>query len=164
MNALSKLSQAFVRIFVAFALIPYAHAGSTGSVVLSGSVPVNTSITVAATPAAASLDLTESPNDLPVATIVESSNNALGYTVTLVSSNGGSLKGAGTNNSLPYSAKYNGSTVNLKTSGQAITSVSSSNTVINVTKSLAISYSGKPASQMMAGSYQDTLTFTITSN
>ena len=45
-----------------------------------------------------------------------------------------------------------------------VSPAAASNSVVNATKQFAISYTGVPAANLMAGTYSDTLTFTITAN
>lgn len=139
------------------------RAATTGSLVLSGSVPVTTSIAVSAAGSASSLDLSTTQSDLQVATVVETCNSTGGYTVTLSSANSGALKN-GNYGSVSYTAKYNGSSVSLTSSGTTVTSVSSPSSTVNTSKPLTISYTGQSAGQMFAGAYTDTITLSITAN
>lgn len=93
--------------------VSMAHAGTTGSVVLSGTVAPSTAIAVAPTANAQNLDLSASPSDLNVASVTEMSNTFNGYKVTLSSTNDGVLK-SGSIEGLAYTAKYDGQSVNLK--------------------------------------------------
>lgn len=138
-------------------------AATSGTVTLSGSVPAATAIVVTGVSGYNSLDLSTTASDLAVASIREINNTANGYRVTVASTTGGALKN-GTLGSIPYTAKYGGSTVTLSTTPAVVTNTGSTTSVVNVVKSLQVSYSGTDLSTLMQGSYSDTLTFTISAN
>ena len=140
-----------------------AQAALTGSITISGSVPGATAITVTSAAGYNSLDLTASPSDQTVANVREINNTANGYTVTLASTNSGLLKN-GTVGQLAYTAKYNGSSVTLSSTPVQITNAAPSNSIVNTVKAFAISYTGVASDTLMAGTYSDTLTFTIAAN
>lgn len=142
---------------------PGAMAALTGSILLQGSVAAATSITVTGTGNYNALDLAVTATDLAVATVNEANNTTTGYKVTVASTNAGLLKN-GTAQSLAYTAKYNGATFTLSTTPQTVTNVTSSTAIVNVNKTLTISYTGQAASAMLAGTYSDTLQFTIAAN
>ncbi len=108
------------------------------------------------------LDLTRGLTDRLVMQVVEHNNTALGYKVTLFSSNSGKLK----NGSffIPYTAKYNGVPVSLLSAGSIVTNQGAQLSPINVTKDLKISVAATPAASAMAGYYSDTVTFEIRAN
>src|SRR5438132_10616507 len=85
----------------------------SGNIVLSGTVANVTTITVTSVAGYNSLPIAAGCVDQAVATIVEKSNDKIGYTVTLNSANAGStaqaaLKAAGNSDVINYSMKYNG--------------------------------------------------------
>lgn len=143
--------------------IAVASAATTGSVVLSGSIPANTSIAVTPTGSYNNLDLTTAANDLLVANVLEKNNTANGYTVTISSLNAGKLKN-GTLGQITYTAKYNGTNAPLNGTPSSITTQGAQTVPINTSKQLTISYPAQDPNTLMQGSYTDTLTFTITAN
>ncbi len=138
-------------------------AATTGTITLSGSVAAATAIVVTGVGGYNNLDLTTSQTNLQVANVREINNTANGYTVRMSSANAGALKN-GTAGSITYTAKYNGVTANLAVAPVTVTSSPAANAVVNVVKPLSISYTGVAADSLMAGTYSDTLTFTITAN
>lgn len=131
-------------------------AAQTGQVQISGIIPQAVSIVV--TPIAGTpLDLTQPAINIPVATVREVSNAPGGYTVTLTSQTGGKLGG-----SLTYTARYDGLTVTLQTTPQTVATQGVQSSPVNILKTLDVSH---PAgNSLLAGTYQDTLTFTISAN
>ena len=140
-----------------------AYAATTGNIAISGIVPASTAIAVNTVSGYNSLNLAVTAAGQVVANIQETNNTVNGYTVTMSSQNAGTLKN-GTLGSLAYTAKYNNAAVTLSTTAATITTSGASTAVVNVSKPLAISYTGVPAASMMQGTYSDTLTFTITAN
>ncbi len=158
----TKLFTGLFMIAASVAFAVSAQAATTGTITLSGTVAAATAITV--TPAAGynSLDLSTTQSNLNVATVREINNTTLGYSVKVASTNAGLLKN-GTLGSVTYTSQYNGSSYTLSATPQTVTTGTASNSVVNVTKPLTISYTGTAADSLMQGSYSDTLTFTITS-
>lgn len=139
-----------------------AYGATTGSITISGSVPGATAIVVNSVAGYNNLDLTASPVDLSVASVREINNTANGYTVTLASTNAGQLKNG--TSGLAYTAKYNNVSVTLSATPTLITNSPPSTSIVNVVKPFAVSYTGAAAETMAAGTYSDTLTFTIAAN
>ena len=148
----------------AILLTSSSFAATTGTLLLKGNVPVALSITVNAnTGVNDALDLSTSQTDLTVATVNEKSNSITGYKITIQSQNSSVLKN-GTLDSLAYTLKYDGQAVDLS-SGNAVEAKNSATAaVINTSSDVQISYTGKPAAEMVQGDYTDTLTFTISAN
>lgn len=144
-------------------LVNQSLAATTGNITISGVVSAATAIVVNSVAGYNSLDLSTTASDQAVANVREINNTTNGYTVTLTSQNSGLLKN-GTLGSVSYSAKYNGSSVSLSSTPVTITNGAASNSVVNVVKSFQISYTGTAASNLMVGTYSDTLTFTIAAN
>lgn len=153
----------FIAKLLSLGIASAAHAGDIGTITISGTVPTSTSIEVSAVAGSNSLNLTERVVDLLVANVTEQSNSTAGYRVTLASANGGALKN-GAQGTFAYSAKYDDNNVNLRTEGQQVSNTGHTTSVVNVTKALTISYTGQPSASLMAGTYSDTLTFTIAAN
>jgi hypothetical protein len=160
-----------VRVVTLLALILFGAAAvsaqTTGSITLTGTVSAILQITVTPIAGYDSLDLTTSQTDLAVATVNEKSNNAAGYTVAIESANAAAtssttayLEGVAHAETLDYTITYDGSSVALDASGQAVvTDVVAKTTSAGIDKSVQISYTG---AFLSADSYSDTLTFTIT--
>ncbi len=139
----------------------FATAATTGSIVLSGTVPARTSITVTPSPGYNDLDLEDGVNNKTVATVTEYNNTQNGYTVTVSSANAGQLKGP-FSVFVPYTARYNGFLINLSGANATVTSQGAQTGVVSASKLLNISIS--PQSDLVQGTYSDTLTFSITAN
>lgn len=138
-------------------------AGTTATLVLTGSVPKRLDISLDVS--SVSLDLTTTRNNFKIATITEKSNSNTGYKVTLTSANRGVLKRTGGTETFTYGLKY-GST-NLTSQGVVAGDTivgSASAGVFNVSKDLYISYTGVPAENMVEGTYEDTVSLTIAAN
>lgn len=148
---------------ISLVLTPAAYGGTTGTVTISGLIPINTSIAVTAASGSNTLNLSSTAINQIVATVAEASNSTTGYKVTLASANAGILKN-GTVGSITYTAKYDGLDVTLLANGTEVTNTGTTNSVVSVTKDLSISYTGVVATSLMAGTYSDTLTFTIAAN
>ena len=138
-------------------------ASDSGTLVLQGTVLEATEITITPTASATTLDLSASPSDLNVASVNEKTNSVTGYTVTLTSANDGELVNTPGNDSLAYTATYDGAAVSLSSTTPATITNQTTPGAYDVDKDFDISYSGKPAAEMTAGTYTDTLTFTISS-
>lgn len=141
-----------------------SFAATSGSVLLQGIVAKKVSITVTAEAVASALVLETTQSDLKVATAVEQSNSKVGYKVTVTSANLGKLKRTDGSEVFSYTLKYGGAAVGLSTSAGSIVTNSASASVINVSKDMAISYTGVAAETMVEGTYADTLTVNIASN
>ena len=152
-------------LILALALIgTLAFAGNT--LLISGTVAANTTINVAALPAATTLDFTTTPGaPIAIANVTEISNDFLGYKVTLASANGAAttaqVKGTAHGTILAYSLLYNAVAVVFSASSATLTNVAAPTGGAGVTKPLTITYTG---TFLPADTYTDTLTFTITGN
>jgi hypothetical protein len=140
-----------------------AFAANVGSITLSGVIPAVTNIVVTGQAPYDNLDLTQDQNNLPVATVREISNSGLGYTVTASSANAGKLKNGAVDN-VVYTAKYNNVPFALTVLPVQVTSQGAQVGVINVLKSLTISYTGASSDTKVSGTYTDTITLTIQGN
>ena len=127
---------------------------ASGTVQLTGTVAL--SCTVAVTDLKQQLNLVSGESSKQVGTVVETCNSGNGYTVTLNSANGGSLKNtSGGNASVSYTVSYDGQNGGLNNGMQV--SRSSAQFAKNVP--LAVSIQGN--NNAVAGSYSDTVTITI---
>lgn len=147
-------------VILAFAA-QVGYASTVGSITIQGVVPQTLSIIVSGVSPYSALDLTTSQTDLMVALVSEQSNSKTGYTVTVSSLNGGKLMNSNSSSSyVTYTAKYgNGSSFNLS-STTTITNQSNPG-IYNMTAPFKVTYTGQPATNMLEGTYSDTLTFTI---
>lgn len=155
-----SVSKFFLFAFVVSQIGLSAMAATQGSVILQGTVAKVVSLSVTGIGTYNALDLSATATDLDVATIDEASNDPSGYTVTLASSNSGALKN-GNIGSVNYTAKYAGTSVTLSSTAQTITNAGTTTSTVSASKTLSVSYSGQALSNLMAGTYSDTLTFTI---
>lgn len=150
--------------YILLFLIPsLSFAATNGSIFLSGYIPKVVSVVVTPVVGYNNLDFTTTATNLVVANITEQSNVTTGYTVTCSSSNAGLFKN-GLVDSIPYTAKYNGTSFSLSSTPVVISNNGSTNSVVNVTKPLTINYTGVSHADKMDGTYSDTLTFTIIAN
>ena len=145
-----------------------SFAQASATLTISGTVaPVNT-ITIASQTGYNALDLVNGASAKVVGIATETSNDKLGYKVTLASLNAGAtaqafLKGAltGIADTVNYSITYGGTAVTLASGSATVTSVAARTTAAGVTKNIAVTYSG---SWLTADTYSDTLTLTIAGN
>jgi len=152
-------------------VIAGAAAQTTASLTLTGTVPAILSLTMTPEAGIGSLDLTQDLN-MKIATFVEKSNKRAGYTVSVSSASAVAasvdapvFKGNDPLNAdnLAYTITYGGSTPTF-TAGSAILNTSTSKTSKDgTTKEAFLVYSGA-ALFPNADTYQDILTFTITTN
>jgi hypothetical protein len=141
-----------------------SFAATSGTLLLQGIVAKKVSIVVTPQAVASALVLETSQTDLKVATAVEQSNSSTGYKVTVSSANLGKLKRTDGSEVFSYTLKYGGASVGLSTAAGSVVANSSSASVVNVSKDMAISYTGVAAETMVEGTYADTLTVNIASN
>jgi len=142
-----------------------SFAATTGSVLLQGIVAKKISIVVTGDSVASALNLAVTQTDLKIATAVEQSNSSTGYKVTVSSANLGKLKRGANAEVFAYTLKYGGASVDLSSAAGAVVSNTSSPAAVqNLSKIMAISYTGVAAEAMVEGTYTDTLTVDIASN
>jgi glycine betaine/choline ABC-type transport system substrate-binding protein len=145
-----------------------SSAQSSSTLVISGTVaPINT-VTIASQSGYNSLALASGATAQVVGIATETSNDKLGYKVTLSSANAGStaqafLKGAITGNTdtLNYSILYNGTAVTLASGSATVTSATGRTVAAGVTKNIAVTFTG---TWLTADTYSDTLTLTVAAN
>jgi hypothetical protein len=162
MYIFNKVKGIACALFIAAIAIP-AFAATTGTISLSGSVGGVCDLTVTQPTGNNSLAVTTKVTNQTIATFVEKSNKASGYTVTLISTNKSILKGSIPTNtdSLAYTLVYGGTVVDLSAGSAVVITDSNSKTgSAGVTKLLTISFDGT-GSLLGEDSYSDTLTFTI---
>ncbi len=145
-----------------FALSPLtAMAASSGSVTITGKVPINCGITVTPQSGASNIaDVSQATTNLLVATVTENCNDPSGYSVSVVGTNSGTftglLKDSVSSATVPFTVTYNSVSV----AASVITNVA---LPANVTKNVQITYLATPNLTGSVGyTYAETLTFTIT--
>ncbi len=142
------------------AMVPMFALTGTGSLSLSGTVSETTSVTITADANASSLPLNVATTGLKIATVTELSNSKGGYTLTLSTSNGSSLKENLGVDTIPYTLQYGNNPVTFTGNSATLTTAASrSATSAGTTNTLYISFG---AAFVNANTYADTLTFTIT--
>lgn len=138
-----------------------ALAATQAELILKGQVAPILEISIAHETIASNLDLSSQASNVKVATLTEKSNYAQGYKVKAKSTNSGKLVNVSDANSfVNYSLTYNGSNVALSSSPSQV--YTTSNLRGTFTKELKISYN--QPSNLSAGSYEDTVQFTIEAN
>jgi len=148
-------------ITAALLLSSYGYTSTTGTLLLRGNVPEILSIEVIPLPIAIELNLFTETTDLKVATVKEMSNHPSGYKVAISSANNGKLTRVGGTETVAYTLKYNGNIVNLN-STQEVTYTSTP--AVTQNRDVKISYSEQDEETTLSGNYEDTLTFTISTN
>jgi hypothetical protein len=138
-----------------------SYSATQAELILKGSVPSVLEISISHETIAANLDLSSQASNVKVATLTEKSNHSNGYKVKAKSAKGGKLVNVSDANSfVNYTLTYDGSAIPLNTSPSQI--YSSSNLRGTYTKELKISYN--QPTNLSAGSYEDTVQFTIEAN
>ena len=131
------------------------------TLLLQGTVAPVLSVTV--TPVASvhdDLDLSASPTDLKVASVLEESNSINGYKIFAKSTTGGTLAN-GALDSIAYTIGYGGGAhVSLTTADQEVKD-SGTGGLISATSDVDVAYTGKAATALVAGTYSDTVTISI---
>lgn len=150
--------------WVVFGLLPaMAFASQSGTLSLSGVVAANNSISI--TPNGAnntSLNITGGATGVNVASVTEVSNDESGYKITVASTNSGFLQ-ADSNDKTSYQVSYNGgSYITPTTNASTVKTVSSLSQQTSATSQVTVNVTAAP--NAMAGTYSDTLTFSIVAN
>lgn len=151
----------FIFALTALTVASSSFAATTGTLLLKGQVGEVLSILVTPETIAATLPLHTSQVDTKVATVNEQSNTSDGYKVTVSSENLGYLKRTGGTELFEYHLKYNDELLDLSAPHEI---PYSSVGLVNENRDVTISYTGVPAVNMVAGVYEDTLLFEISSN
>lgn len=142
-----------------------AFAASTGTLNLSGVVPLVNDIEV--TPTGTNhqtLDILNGETAKNVASVDETSNNATGYTVEISSANGGELRHVSDpTKKTTYQLSYDGGTyAQPSTTATAVKTVNSLPGLTTDTSAVLVNVTAYPGAP--AGDYTDTLTLTIIAN
>lgn len=143
------------------------YAASSGTLTLSGVVAAVNDITV--TPNGSnntSLNILAGESAKNVASVLESSNDINGYKIQMYSANGGQLQLAGQPSKFTaYQVSYNGgsyTTPPVAASPATVKNVSSLSALSNATSAVAVNVTALPTA--LAGTYSDTVTFSIVGN
>lgn len=118
------------------------------------------SISVDATQAATTLDLSKSAYEVPVASVTETCNSGAGYTVEISSRENGALSGA--HDAVAYQLAYDRTRAELGGSAATpvvLTSATGPTGSAGKLRNVTISYSAAEA--LHGGTYEDVLTFTV---
>lgn len=138
-----------------------SFAATQADLILRGTVAPILEISINHETVASNLDLSQQANNIKVATLTEKSNYATGYKIKAKSANSGKLVNTGdTNSFVNYSLTYAGNNVPLSSSPSQV--YQTANLRGTFTKELKISYN--QPSNLSAGSYEDTVQFTIEAN
>ncbi len=138
-----------------------ARASSSGSVMITGKVPLSCNIAVNAAAGASNIaDLSQGNTGLLVATVTENCNDPTGYSVSIAGANSAShtglFKDSASHATLPFTVTYDGAAVSSAT-------VTNAAAPANASKDVRIAYAANPNLTGSAGyTYAETLTFSIT--
>lgn len=138
-------------------------ATDSDDLLLSGTVQEVTSITVTGNASATSLDIVNGENGTQVASAAEQSNSANGYKIKMHSVNGGFLTN-NTNSNVKTSYQINYGSSGYKTppaTGNTVDMITVSGTGQKITNSRNIQVNVSALPNAIAGTYSDTVTFTI---
>jgi len=151
-----------------------AYAATSAGITLTGSVQQILNLTVTATTAASSLDLTANVSGLKIATVLAESNKTTGYAVSVSSANQSSSNctatsgpcfhspvGGGSGSNMPFTLSRNSVNVSFTgATGQFVTTTARS-VLGGDAYDAKVSYDGVSAALPQASNYTETLTFTI---
>ena|ERR1035437_3599133 len=154
------------KIAVLMVLIPtLVLASPSGTLVLSGIVAVFNSITI--TPNGtnnSTLNIASGAADVNVASVSETSNDGLGYKITVQSANGGFLENTtDATKKTAYTLSYDGAAMSSPTtSAVMVKNVSSLTQQTTDVSIVTVTVTALPTA--LAGTYSDTVTFAIVAN
>lgn len=154
MARIASLAAAVTAVAVA-GLSATANAQATsGTIRLQGTVPLNCTVTV--TDLNQPLNLVQGETLRQVGTVVENCNSGTGYTISIASSNRGTLTSTGTGTQpIAFSVGYDSQSSDMTSGLDLNRNTAQFNRTVPVTVSI-------PASNTrIAGTYNDTLTITI---
>ena len=165
LKAASAIALAFATVS-SLALTPSGPADSA-TLVLSGAVLANCTVTVTEFNSPQALDLSVAQTDLKVAEVVERCNDKDGYTVTMRSANAFSagiaqarLESISDPEIVNYTLDYDAVPVTFVAGDSTVTDSNSKTVPAGVTKDLTLSYAVN-ANLASDTSYTDTLTITL---
>lgn len=155
-----KLIFSFVLLYTA-----PVWAASTDNLLLQGIVNAVNDISVTAVSGVNnSLNITGGASNLTVANVSETSNNLLGYKIMMSSANGGELRNTGdVSKKTTYTVAYgSGSAVTPTTSAAQVKNVNALTGLTTNSSAVKVNVTAYPSAP--AGTYNDTLTFSIVAN
>lgn len=134
---------------------------NTGTLTINGNMPVITQVSVV--DLGVSLALETAATDVLLAQILERSNSATGYTVSVVSTNSGALVGTSLGENLAYTLTIGGAAVDLSAGAVLISDSTLRTVAVGISKEIRLSHgSGGTGALLLAeDSYSDVLTFEI---
>lgn len=134
---------------------------NSGTLTINGNMPVITQVSV--NDLAITLNLESATSNVVLAQLLERSNSASGYTVTVTSANGGELVGTALGESLPYALTIGSTALDLTAGPALVTDSLLRTTATGVSRDVVISHgSGNAGGLLLAqDSYTDVLTFEI---
>jgi hypothetical protein len=144
-----------------------AHAASSGTLTLSGTVAAKNDVTIAPNGTNnTTLNILTGETGKNVATVTETSNDLNGYKIQMYSANGGQLQLAGQSSvQTAYQVSYAGAsyvTPPLAASPVTVKNVSSLNGLTSTPSAITVNVTAYPTA--LAGTYSDTVTFAIVGN
>jgi hypothetical protein len=151
-----------VKYLIILLLLSNLSHATTAVLNLKGTIPEILEVSVVPEPINLTLPLGTTQVNTKIATFTERSNNLAGYKITVTSQNLGKLvKDA--NNFVTYTMTYDNQPINLSS---ALGSEFNNNftNAAPKNKDIKINYTGVDESNMVAGDYVDSVTFTITGN
>jgi hypothetical protein len=143
----------------------YGIVSASGNLSLSGNITDSVSIAVTPSGNYNNLTLTTSATDAVVATVAESSNATAGYIILARSSNASKLvHSTDSTQNVGYTMKYGtSSALTLTAVDQTVKTQAVGGVYSAVASSVSVSYTGVSAASRRAGTYTDTITFTVQS-
>lgn len=171
MSTLTNLKKHFFKtmaissaLIASVGLAAEVTSSKSGTLTISAFVEEVISIRIAAKMSKSKLDLSITQTDLPVATVVETSNSSTGYIVKARSENNSNIKNINGNGAVPYTLKYGGGdSVLLSQSDKILREENLGGIYSSQEKEVTISFKGSPLSSLASGLYNDVITFTIES-
>ncbi|MBC7711868.1 MAG: fimbrial protein [Rhizobacter sp.] len=138
---------------------------ANANLALTGTITDSVSIAVTPSGNYNNLTLTTTAVDSVVASVAESSNSTAGYLILARSANASKLvHSTDATQTVGYTMKYAGGTaVTLTATDQTVKTQATGGVYSAVASAVSISYTGVTAASKRAGSYTDTITFTVQS-
>ncbi len=141
-----------------------AHAASSGTLLIQGTVNLVNDIVITPNSNATALNITGGESSKLVATVAETSNNLTGYKIQMSSANASKLvHNTDNTKSTPYTVSYaGGSAMTLTSTAQTVKTVNSLTGLTTATSNVNATVTALPTA--VAGTYQDTITVAIVAN
>lgn len=152
-------------VLIAATIIGFAaHAATTGTISLSGSIGSVNDISITQYDIATSLDIAQGESAALVATVTESSNSPTGYTIFMNSVNNSNLVNTSdSTQNTAYLVSYDGGTpVSLGTTDMAVKTIGPLTSLFTDQSDVFLTVTGNPAAA--SGEYTDVITVSIAAN